>query len=246
MRSLRIVCCLLREFHAPPVSGPVGPLARVDERNSCPRSDDRAGHTASGPQPRPLRGRPAAAQGGPASGVRDLHRQHAGHDPGARRRRGGGPEWRGRLPTGLRRTGARRIGTDHSETLMMIGSITKPMTATMAATVVDARDVTWDTPVVDLLPAFAVADPELTRRSSLRNAFCACTGLPQRDREFLFNSATLTPERLITSVRDFPLTAPLGEQFQYSNQLFAIGGYAAAAAAQGQTDLYDAYVSSMQ
>src|SRR5215217_5606995 len=133
------------------------------------------------------------------------------------------------------------------ETLMMIGSITKPMTATMAATVVDDGDVTWDTPVVNLLPTFAVADPEVTRRLSLRNAFCACTGLPQRDREFLFNSATLTPERLITSVRDFPLTAPLGEQFQYSNQMFGIGGHAAAAAADPEeTDLFAAYVTTMQ
>src|SRR5215216_4688031 len=133
------------------------------------------------------------------------------------------------------------------ETLMMIGSITKPMTATMAATVVDDGDVTWDTPIVDLLPSFAVADPELTRRLSLRNAFCACTGLPQRDPEFLFTSATLTPERLITSVRDFPLTAPLGEQFQYSNQLFGIGGYAAAvASAPAETDLFAAYVTAMQ
>jgi len=133
------------------------------------------------------------------------------------------------------------------DTLMMIGSITKPMTATMAATVVDAGDVAWDTPVVELLPSFAVADPELTKRLSLRNAFCACTGLPQRDPEFLFNSATLTPERLITSVRDFPLTAPLGEQFQYSNQMFGIGGYAAAAAADPEeTDLFAAYVTAMQ
>jgi CubicO group peptidase (beta-lactamase class C family) len=116
----------------------------------------------------------------------------------------------------------------------------------MAATVVDDGELTWDTPVVELLPEFAVADPALTERLSIRNAFCACTGLPQRDPEFLFTSATLTPERLITSVKDFPLTAPLGEQFQYSNQLFAIGGYAAAAAAEGETDLYDAYVSAMQ
>jgi CubicO group peptidase (beta-lactamase class C family) len=139
-------------------------------------------------------------------------------------------------------------GTDPvtSETLMMIGSITKPMTATMAATVVDDGELTWDTPVIELLSEFAVSDPALTERLTVRNAFCACTGLPQRDPEFLFTSATLTPERLITSVRDFPLTAPLGEQFQYSNQLFAIGGYAAAAAAEGETDLYDAYVSSMQ
>jgi CubicO group peptidase (beta-lactamase class C family) len=146
--------------------------------------------------------------------------------------------------------GVRELGGSEPvtpETLMMIGSITKPMTATMAATVVDAGDVTWDTPVVDLLPGFAVADPELARRLSLRNAFCACTGLPQRDPEFLFNSATLTPERLVTSVRDFPLTAPLGEQFQYSNQMFGIGGYAAAAAsAPEETDLFAAYVTVMR
>ena len=146
--------------------------------------------------------------------------------------------------------GVRRMGESAPvtpDTLMMIGSITKPMTATMAATVVDDGMLTWDTPVVELLPTFAVADPELTKTLSVRNAFCACTGLPQRDPEFLFTSATLTPERLITSVRDFPLTAPLGELFQYSNQLFGIGGYAAAAAAaREETDLYDAYVAAME
>src|SRR5215212_5911632 len=146
--------------------------------------------------------------------------------------------------------GVRELGGSEPvtpETLMMIGSITKPMTATMAATVVDDGDVTWDTPVVDLLPTFAVADPELTERLSIRKAFCACTGLPQRDPEFIFTSATLTPRRLITSVRDFPLTAPLGEQFQYSNQMFGIGGYAAAAAADPEeTDLFAAYVTAMQ
>ena len=133
------------------------------------------------------------------------------------------------------------------DTLMMIGSITKPMTVTMAATVVDDGRLSWDTPIVDVLPTFGVADPALTRRLTLRHAFCACTGLPQRDPEFLFTSATMTPARLIASVRDFPLTAPLGEQFQYSNQLFAIGGYAAAArATPGEPDLYDAYVAAMR
>jgi CubicO group peptidase (beta-lactamase class C family) len=133
------------------------------------------------------------------------------------------------------------------ETLMMIGSITKSMTATMAATVVDEGEVTWESPVVDLLPSFALADPELTRRLSLRDAFCACTGLPTRDLELIFNSDQLPPERLITSVVDLPLTAPLGEQFQYSNQMFGIGGYAAAAAAEpAESDLLAAYVTAMR
>ena len=133
------------------------------------------------------------------------------------------------------------------DTLFMIGSITKPMTATMAATMVDDGKLAWDTPVVDLLPTFAVADPALTASLSVRNAFCACTGLPQRDPEFIFNSSDLAPERLITSVANIPLTAPLGEQFQYSNQLFGIGGYAAAAAASpDENDLFTAYVTAMQ
>ncbi len=146
--------------------------------------------------------------------------------------------------------GVRELGGSDAvtpDTLMMIGSVTKPMTATMAATLVDDGELTWDTPVVDLLPEFAVADPALTETLSVRNAFCACTGLPQRDPEFLFNSDELTPERLITSVKDFPLTAPLGEQFQYSNQMFGIGGYAAAAAAvPEETDLFAAYDMAMR
>jgi len=133
------------------------------------------------------------------------------------------------------------------DTLMMIGSITKSMTVTMAATLVDEGKLTWETPVVNLLPEFTLADPELSQKLTIRNAFCACTGLPQRDADFIFHSDAFTPRRLIASVADFPLTAPLGELFQYSNQMFAIGGYAATAAATGsQDDLYDAYTATMR
>ncbi len=133
------------------------------------------------------------------------------------------------------------------DTLMMIGSITKSMTSTMAATVVDDGELTWETPVRDLLPDFAVADPALTQSLTIRNAFCACTGLPQRDGAFIFNSDAYTPEMLIASVADMPLTAPLGELYQYSNQMFAIGGYAATVAAGGSSaDLYAAYTDAMR
>ncbi len=147
--------------------------------------------------------------------------------------------------------GVRALGDDAPvtpDTLMMIGSVTKPMTATMAATLVDDGTLTWDTPVVDLLPGFAVADPELTRRLTVRNAFCACTGLPERDPELIFNADSLTPERLVAQAARLPLIAPLGERFQYSNQMFGIGGYAAAVAAAGGSpdDLYDAYVTAMR
>jgi CubicO group peptidase (beta-lactamase class C family) len=146
---------------------------------------------------------------------------------------------------GVREVGGAKAITP--DTLMMIGSVTKSMTSTMAATVVDDGWLSWDTPLVDLLPGFAVGDPQLTPRLTIADAFCACTGLPRRDPEIIFNFDTLTPERLIAQLAELPLTAPLGEQFQYNNQLYAVGGYAAAAAAgAAPDDLYDGYRLSMR
>jgi CubicO group peptidase (beta-lactamase class C family) len=132
------------------------------------------------------------------------------------------------------------------DTLLMIGSITKPMTATMAATVVDDGRLRWDTLLVDLLPGFATTDPVLTTRLTLADAFCACTGLPRQDLELMFSGADLTAEALVASVADISPTAPFGEAFQYSNQMFATGGYAAAAADGTGSGLYDAYVAAMR
>jgi CubicO group peptidase (beta-lactamase class C family) len=140
-------------------------------------------------------------------------------------------------------------GTDPvtPDTLMMIGSVTKSMTSTMAATVVDDGWLSWDTPLVDLLPDFAVADPQLTPRLTLADAFCACTGLPRRDLELMFQFNDLTPDRLIAQVGELPLTAPYGQEFQYSNQMYAIGGYAAAiAAGAAPNDLSGGYQLAMR
>jgi CubicO group peptidase (beta-lactamase class C family) len=60
--------------------------------------------------------------------------------------------------------------------------------------------------------------------------------------ELFFHFDDLAPARLIAQVAELPLTAPFGEQFQYSNRMFAVGGYAAAAAAgAAPSDLYDGY-----
>ena len=120
-----------------------------------------------------------------------------------------------------------------ADTLLRIGSVTKSFSSLLAATLVDAGRLSWETPLVDLLPTFAVADPDLTPRLTVRDAFCACTGLPRRDLEFIFNAHALTPERLIADMAQLPLTAPFGEKYQYSNQMVAAGGFAAAVADGG-------------
>lgn len=123
-----------------------------------------------------------------------------------------------------------------ADTLLRIGSVTKSFSSLLTATLVDAGRLDWKTPLVDLLPDFAVADEELTPRLTVRDAFSAGTGLPRRDWELILNPNRLTPELVVTSIADLPLNAPYGEQFQYNNQMVATGGFAAAVAAGGALD----------
>ena len=145
--------------------------------------------------------------------------------------------------------GVRTLGEDNPvtpDTLMLVGSTQKSMTSLLAATLVDAGSLEWDSRLVDLLPGFATADPELTRRLTVADAFCACSGLPRRDLELVFNGDDLSAEELVASLAEIDPVAPFGEAFQYSNQMYAAGGYAVAAAAgEPEAGLHDAYVAAL-
>lgn len=132
-------------------------------------------------------------------------------------------------------------------THMMIGSTGKSLTTTMMAAMVDAGLFDWDTPVIEVLPGFAVADPEISRTITMRNLVCACTGVPRRDFEFIFNANDLTAEDVVESLSSFEFFTAFGEAFQYSNQMVATGGYAAGAATAGGSDssLFDLYSAAL-
>ena len=131
-------------------------------------------------------------------------------------------------------------------THMMIGSTGKTMTSLLVATLVDDGVVDWDTPVVEVLPQFAVADPEFSQEITLRNLLCACTGVPRRDLELAFNADELDAEAIVDQLRTFEFFTDFGEAFQYSNQLVATAGYAAAAAdGAAYGNLFEGYVRSL-
>ena len=131
-------------------------------------------------------------------------------------------------------------------TRFLIASITKPMTTLMEAALVDAKLIGWDTPVVSVLPTFALGDPELTRELRLWHMSCACTGMPRQDLEDLFEWDGVTPEMRLASMRTMKPTTKLGETFQYSNLMVAAGGFIAAHAFAPQRPLADAYAAAMQ
>ena len=130
-------------------------------------------------------------------------------------------------------------------TLFMIGSMTKPLTSLMMARLVDRKSFAWDTPVIKLLPSFALGDPLATPRVTMAHSVCACTGLPRWDMEFIFEWDKSTPESRIELLRAMKPTTGFGETFQYSNLMVASGGYVAARTASREKDLRRAYVDVM-
>jgi CubicO group peptidase (beta-lactamase class C family) len=136
----------------------------------------------------------------------------------------------------LRGFGVKELGGTRPvtpDTLLMIGSITKPMTTMLAATLVDDGHLSWNTRLVDVVPQFAAGDRAMTERLTVRDAFCNCSGLPGRDLERYFKTGKLTPEETMTALAGVAPVASFGEQFIYNNLLVAAGGYAAGAARRG-------------
>ncbi len=133
------------------------------------------------------------------------------------------------------------------DTRMMIGSTTKTMTTLLMAQMVDDGRMGWDTPVTDILPAFRVADPDVTERITMENLVCACTGVPRRDFELIFNSGQWTAESMIDSLAGYEFFTDFGEAFQYSNQMVAAGGYITALAGGAEYGaLEDGYIALLE
>src|SRR5690606_8513986 len=106
--------------------------------------------------------------------------------------------------------------------------------------------IEWDTPVVEVLPEFAVADPDLTQSITMRNLLCACTGVPRRDLELFFNRSELGAEGIVESLGTFEFFTDLGGVSQSSSRLVATAGFAAAAAAGAEYgDFFEGYVNAL-
>lgn len=132
------------------------------------------------------------------------------------------------------------------QTLFMIGSATKSLTTLLMARLVESKKLAWDSPVTELLPTFALGDPRLTETMTLRHTVCACTGMPRRDLDFVFDHAGRSAEDRLAELKTMTPTTKLGETFQYSNHLVAAGGYAAAHVAYPNANLETAYEKALR
>ena len=116
-----------------------------------------------------------------------------------------------------------------ADTVFQIASVSKSLTGTVIAKAVSDGLVTWDTPVRELLPGFALGDPYVTDHGTIGDYMSHRSGLytgAGDDLETLgFDRATV-----LDRLRLLPL-APFRSSYNYSNFGITVAGEATAAAA---------------
>ncbi len=110
-----------------------------------------------------------------------------------------------------------------TDSLFQIGSITKVWTATLAMQLVDEGKVDLDTPIVEYLPEFKVADAEVTRSVTTRHLLTHTSGI---DGDFFHDSGRGDDcvEKYVAACADLKQNHPLGVTMSYCNAGYTILG----------------------
>ena len=134
---------------------------------------------------------------------------------------------------------ATKSGAVDENTIFQLASVTKTLTATAAATVVDESKLDWDKPVFNYLPEFVGYDPYMTRWLTERDLLAQRTGWPAFTGDQL-DSFGYDRAEILRRLRFFKPRYSLREVAQYSNPGFFVAGEVAARCAkQSWNDLVE-------
>ncbi len=146
--------------------------------------------------------------------------------------------------------GVRELGRPEpvdADTRFMIASNTKGMTTLLLARLVDEGKLKWDEPVTAVYPAFRLGSADTTRQVLMRHLVCACTGLPRKDFDWIFNTKPATPasDTFVELAATEP-TSKFGEVFQYNNLMASAAGYIGGHIVHPDMELGAAYDRAMR
>ena len=151
--------------------------------------------------------------------------------------------WEGGL--GVKEAGTTALVDENTQ--FMIASNTKGMATLLLSTLVDEGRLEWDQPVTDVYPEFRLGSDETTAKTLVRHLVCACTGLPRKDMEWIFNTRPDTPAK--NAFEQLSATEPtsgFGEVFQYNNLMASAAGYVGAHIVHPDMELGAAFKSAMK
>lgn len=145
---------------------------------------------------------------------------------------------------GVRELGKPGTATPDSE--FMIASNTKGMSTLLLAKLVDEGKLEWDQPVTAVYPQFRLGSPATTSKVLVKHLVCACTGLPRKDMQWLFNTSAKTPASdTFAQLAATEPTSGFGEVFQYNNLMASAAGYVGGYIVHPELELGAAYDRAM-
>lgn len=121
------------------------------------------------------------------------------------------------------------------DTLFMIASCTKSFTAAALGTLVDEKKLTWDTPVVNVLPGFRLKDDYATLNATARDFLAHRSGLPPFGAD-LFDKLGYERKVILHHLRYLDPACTFRERAGYSNPGYFIAGMLAAHASGASWD----------
>jgi hypothetical protein len=106
-------------------------------------------------------------------------------------------------------------------TLFGIASNTKAFTATALGMLVEEKKIEWDAPVIRYLPAFALADPSVTRELTVRDLLVHRSGLGLGAGDLLWwPPSTYNRKEIAQRLRFIPLSTSFRTAYAYENVLY--------------------------
>ena len=138
--------------------------------------------------------------------------------------------------------GVRKLGGNDpvdSDTMFAIGSVTKALTTTLIARLVDEGKTSWDARVVDYLKDFKLFDPNSTDQITLRDIALHRTGLPSTS-PLIRYELPFSGQEAISRLRYLQPDYPFRSRYCYNDVVFASLSLCAEAASGIEwTDLMD-------
>lgn len=134
-----------------------------------------------------------------------------------------------------------------ANTLYMIASNTKGLTTLLLARLADESKLSWDEHVTQAYPTFRLGSDATTQQVLIKHLVCACTGVPRKDLQWIFNTNPSTPasDTFVQLAATEP-TSKFGEVFQYSNLMASAAGYIGGHLVYPDRELGSAYDLAMQ
>lgn len=134
-----------------------------------------------------------------------------------------------------------------AHTLFMIASNTKGMSTLLLARLADQGKLAWDQPVTQVYPTFRLGSDETTKKVLMRHLVCACTGLPRKDFDWIFDTRADTPaSATFVQLAATEPTSGFGEVFQYNNLMASAAGYIGGHLVHPEMELGAAYDAAMR